>query len=210
MAAAPLPLLRAPVLIVPRRADRVVRALVEDAASPVTAVDGTVLGAGAPGAAPARPARARPVSRRLDRRGQPAHATCTSTFAVEDADGSPVLRLSFTGSEVRVQDETETEIGVLVNEGKAGGPDVVVVRMYGPAGGEPLAQGSAPYAQAPDLTVIDAARSTVARTARVGDRVSTEILTDSLALRTILAGFACSLVMPEWIERPRMPTGGGG
>ena len=97
-----------------------------------------------------------------------------------------------------------------------GGPDIVV-RIYGPARtgsrwsprslrhlrGEPLAEGSAPYAQTPELTLIDAAGSAVARTTRGGrPRVRTEILTESLPLRTLLAGFACSMVMPEWVDRP--------
>ena len=29
------------------------------------------------------------------------------------------------------------------------------------------------------------------------------------ALRTILTGFACSLVMPEWVDGPRSQTGDG-
>ena len=72
--------------------------------------------------------------------------------------------------------------------------------------GEPLAEGSAPYAQTPELTLVDAAGSAVARTTRVDDdRVRTEILAESLPLRTLLAGFACSMVMPEWVDRPPKP-----
>ena len=146
------------------------------------------------------------------------------TFAVEDADGSPLLRLAFGAGQVRVQDATQTEIGVLVNEARSSSPDIVV-RMYGRARtsrwsprslrhlrGEPLAEGSAPYGQTPELTLIDAAGSVVARTTRVDDdRVRTEILAESLPLplRTLLAGFACSMVMPEWVDRPPKPPRGG-
>lgn len=144
------------------------------------------------------------------------------TFAVEDADGALVLRLAFGGGQVRVQDATQTEIGLLVNEARSSGPDIVV-RIYGPSRtsrwsprslrhlrGEPLAEGSAPYAQTPELTLIDAAGATVARTTRVDDdHVRTEILGESLPLRTLLVGFACSMVMPEWIDRPPKPPRGG-
>jgi hypothetical protein len=52
-------LLSAPVIVVPRRAGGLVRALVEDAASPATAADGTVLGqVRQEPAAPARAGRA--------------------------------------------------------------------------------------------------------------------------------------------------------
>ncbi len=215
-------LLRAPVLVVPRRVNAVVRALVADvAASPVTAADGTVLGR----VRQEPPARA-PVARALflavsilvnnpDTGRDP-------TFAVQGADGSPMLRLAFGAGQVRVQDATQTEIGVLVNEARSSGREIVV-RIYGPSRtgsrwslrslrhlrGEPLAEGSAPYAQTPELTLNDAAGSAVARTTRVDDRVRTEILTEALPLRTLLAGFACSMVMPEWVNRPTPPSRGG-
>lgn len=217
------PLLRAPMLVVPRRAPAVVRALVADvAASRVTAADGTVLGR----------VRQEPPPRAPIARGlflvvsilvnNPATGR-DPTFAVEGADGSPVLRLAFGGSQVRVQDATQTEIGLLVNEATSSGPDIVV-RVYGPdrtgkrwslrslrhLRGDPLAEGRAPYAQTPELTLIDAAGSAVARTTRLDDdRVRTEILTESSALRTLLAGFACSMVMPGWVNRPSPPPRGG-
>ena len=211
-------LLRAPVLVVPRRANAVVRAVVEDVAAPVTAADGTVLGR----------VREAPFPRAPVARGLflvvsvLVNNTATwrdPTFAVEDADGSPVLRLASGANQVRVQDATQTEIGVLVNEARSSSPDIVV-RVYGPdrsgkrwsprslrhLRGEPLAEGSAPYRQAPELTLIDAAGSVVARTTRVDDdRVRTEILTESLPLRTLLVGFACSMVMPDWVNRPAPP-----
>jgi len=216
------PLLHAPELVVPRGTNAVVRAIVADvAASPVTAGDGTVLGRvrQEPFArAPMGRALLLPVSILLN-----SHTRRDPTFAVEDADGSPVLRLAFAGNQVRVQDWTQTEIGVLVNEARSSSPDIVV-RMYGPdrsgkrwsprslrhLRGEPLAEGNAPYAQAPELTLVDAAGVAVARTTRVDDRrVCTEILTESLTLRTLLAGFACSMVMPDWVNRPAPPPRGG-
>ena len=142
---------------------------------------------------------------------------------MEDADGSPVLRLAFGAGQVRVQDATQTEIGVLVNEGRSSGPDIVV-RMYGPdrtgsrwslrsmrhLRGEPLAEGSAPYERTPELTLVDAAGAAAARTTRVDEgHVRTEILTESLPLRMLLAGFACSMVIPEWVDRPPKPPRGG-
>ena len=85
-----------------------------------------------------------------------------------------------------------------------------MVRVDGP-GGAPLAEGRAPYAQAPALTITDAAGTPVARSERVDEHsVRTEILSDAPALRTLLTGFACSLVVPEWIDRPRSSSGGGG
>ena len=217
------PLLRAPVLVVPRRANAVVRALVGDvAASPVTAADGTVLGR-----VRQAPPPSAPVARGLFLAvsvlvNNPATGR-DPTFVVEDADGSPVLRLAFGGGQVRVQDATQTEIGVLVNETRSSDPDIVV-RVYGPdrsgkrwslrslrhLRGEPLVEGSAPYRQAPELTLIDAAGAAVARTTRVDDdRVRTEILTESPPLRTLLAGFACSMVLAEWVNRPSPPPRGG-
>jgi hypothetical protein len=212
-------LLRAPVLVVPRRVNAVVRALVEDVASPVTAADGTVVGwvrQEPPARAPIARALFLAVSIAVNSPG----TGRDPTFAVQDADGSPLLRLAFGAGMVRVQDATQTEIGVLANEARSSGPDIVV-RVYGPARtsrwsprslrhlrGEPLAEGSAPYAQAPELTLVDAAGSAVARTARVDERVRTEILTESLPLRTLLAGLACSMVMPEWVDRPSPPPRG--
>jgi len=215
-------LLSAPVLVVPRRANALVRALVADvAASPVTAVDATVLGR-----VRQEPPERAPVARALFLVvsilvNNPATGR-DPTFAVEDADGSLVLRLAFGGGQVRVQDATQTEIGLLVNEARSSGPDIVV-RVYGPARtsrwslrslrhlrGEPLAEGRAPYRQTPELTLIDAAGAAVARTARVDDdHVRTEILTEALPLRSLLAGFACSMVMPEWVSRPSPPPRGG-
>ncbi len=216
------PLLRAPVLVVPRRANAVVRALVADvAASPVTAADGTVLGR-VRQEPPARAPTARALFLAVSILVNNPETKRDPTFAVEDADGSRLLRLAFGAGAVRIQNETRTEIGVLVNEGRSSGRDIVV-RLYGPARtgsrwslrslrhlrGEPLAEGSAPYAQTPELTVIDAAGSAVARTTRVDDdRVRTEVLTESLPLRTLLAGFACSMVMPEWVNRPPLPPRG--
>ena len=216
------PLLRAPVLVVPRRANAVVRTLAGDvAASPVTAADGTVLGRVRQEPPPRAPA-ARALFLAVSILVNNPQTGRDPTFAVEDADGSPVLRLAFGGGQVRVQDATQTEIGLLANEARSSAPDIVV-RVYGPARtsrwsprslrhlrGAPLAEGRAPYAQTPELTLIDAAGSVVARTERVDDdRVRTEILTESLPLRTLLAGFACSMVMPEWVNRPPAPPRGG-
>jgi hypothetical protein len=149
-------LLRAPVLVVPRRANVVVRALAGDvAAAPVMAADGTVLGRVRQAPSPRAPvARALFVAVSIL-----VNNTATGrdpTFAVEEADGSPVLRLASGANQVRVQDATQTEIGVLVNETRSSSRDIVV-RVYGPARtsrwsprslrhlrGEPLAEGRAP------------------------------------------------------------------
>ena len=65
------PLLRAPVLVVPRRVNAVVRALAEDlAAAPVTAADGTVLGRVRQEPPPRAPVARGAVSRRLAPREQ--------------------------------------------------------------------------------------------------------------------------------------------
>jgi len=65
-------------------------------------------------------------------------------------------------------------------------------------------------AASPACTFSDRAGTTVADTARVDEhRVRTEILTQSLPLRTLLAGLACSLVVPDWIDRPRTSSGEG-
>lgn len=85
-----------------------------------------------------------------------------------------------------------------------------MVGVYGP-GGAPLAQGRAPYALAPALTLTDSAGTAAARSEPVDEHfVRTEILGAAPALRTLLTAFACSLVMPEWIDRPRSSSGGGG
>ena len=198
-------LLSAPVIVVPRRAGGLVRALVDDAASPATAPDGTVLGkVRQEPPPPARGGRALflAVSVLV---GNP-HTARDPTFAVDAPDGSPLLRLVFSGQEVSVRDDGDAELGVLVNEGRPGGEDIVV-GVYGP-GGAPLAAGRAPYAQAPALTITDPAGMPVARSEQVDEHsVRTEILGDAPVLRTLLTGFACSLVMPEWIDRPRSSSG---
>lgn len=214
-------LLSAPVLVVPPRVNAVVRALVEDAAAPVMGADGTALGRVRQEPFPHAPI-ARALFLAVSVLVNNPQTGRDRTFAVEDADGSPLLRLAFGAGAVRVQDATQTEIGVLVNEARSSGSDIVV-RIYGPARtgsrwslrsrrhlhGEPLAEGSAPYAQTPELTLIDAAGSVVARTTRVDDdRVRTEILAESLPLRTLLAAFACSMVMPAWVDRPPKPPRG--
>jgi len=213
-------LLSAPVIVVAQRANRLVRALVEDAASPATAADGTVL-AKVRQEPPARPRGGRALFLAVSVIVSNPHTGRDPAFAVEDPDGSLLLRLVFSGGEVRVHDATAAQVGVIVNEGVGGGPEIVL-GVYGPsrsgsrwssrdARGEPLAEGRAPYAQAPACTFSDQTGTTVARTARVDEqRVRTEILTQSLPLRTLLAGFACSLVVAEWIDRPRTSTGGGG
>ncbi len=212
-------LLHTPELIVPGRANRVVSALAEPAW--VTSSDGTVLGRmrrEPRASAPATRSLLLIVSILLN-----AHSTRDPTFAVDNADGSPLLRLAFGGSQVRVQDRNQTEIGLLVNETMSSSSDIVV-GVYGPdrsgkrwsmrslrhLRGEPLAEGRAPHAHAPELTLVDAAGSVVSRTTRVDDhRVCTEILTESLLLRTLLVGFACSMVMPAWVNRPAPPPRGG-
>jgi hypothetical protein len=69
-----------------------------------------------------------------------------------------------------------------------------------------LAEDSA----SPATALADPAGTTVSRTAPLDDgRVRTEILTQA-PLGTLLAGFACSLVVAGWIDRPPTPTGGGG
>jgi len=202
-------LLSAPVIVGPRRAGGLVRALVEDAASPATAADGTVLGRVRQ--EPAAPARAgRALFLAVSVLVNNPHTARDPTFAVEDPDGSLLLRLVFSGREVGIHDSTGAEVGVIVNDGRAGDSDVVT-HMYGPRRGERLAEGRAPYAQAPAFTVVDSAGVAVARSEQLDEsRVRTEILTAVAPLRTILTGFACSLVMPEWVDRPRSQTGGGG
>lgn len=204
----PTTLLSAPVIVVPRRAGGLVRALVDDAASPATAADGTVQGkVRQEPPPPARGGRALflAVSVLV---GNP-HTARDPTFTVEDPDGALLLRLLFSGQEVRIRDEGDADLGMLVNEGRPGGGDIVV-GLYEPDG-TLLAEGRAPYAQAPALTMTDPAGTPVARSEQLDEHtVRTEILSDAPALRTLLIGFACSLVVPEWLDRPRSSSGGGG
>ncbi len=212
-------LLSAPVIVVPPRANRLVRALAEDSAAPATGDDGSVLAKvrqEPPPSAGFRRALFLAVSVVV---GNP-HTARDPAFAVEALDGSLLLRLVFSGGEVRVDDDTGAEVGVIVNEGLAGARDILL-RVYGPGDttsrrglrtprGELLAEGRAPQAQAPAITLADPAGTAVSRTAPLDDgRVRTEIMTQAPPLATLLAGFACSLVVPDWIDRPPTPGGGG-
>ena len=213
-------LLSAPVIVVAPRANRLVRALAEDSASPATADDGGVLGKVRQEPAPS-PGLKRALFLAVSVVVNNPHTARDPAFAVEALDGSLLLRLVFSGGEVGVHDDTGAEVGVIVNEGLAGARDILV-RVYGPGAatsrrglrtprGELLAEGCAPQDQSPAIELADPAGTIVSRTGPLEDgRVRTAILTQAPPLATLLAGFACSLVVPDWIDWPPAPVGGGG
>ena len=93
------------------------RALVDDAASPATAADGTVLGKVRRSLPRRRAAGARCFSPCRCSSAIP-HTARDPTFAVQDTDGSPLLRLVFSGQEVRVRGGSDADLGALVNAGR--------------------------------------------------------------------------------------------